>query len=172
MIRIDISKCTGCKMCEVACAFYHTGTTGRVRSRIKVINLFEIGIDGPVVCQQCKERYCMVCQQNAISIGKNGQIIISHTVCNYCNKCVISCPIGAIELFGETYYVCDLCGGDPRCVKECTEDAIVYLPGDSEIVSLKDSKKSSKAKNVSEKQSDFIRSSSQSIRKKWREKHA
>lgn len=172
MIRIDISKCTGCRMCEVACAFYHSGTTGRVRSRIKLINLFEIGIDGPVVCQQCKERYCLVCKENAISIGNKGQIIISHTVCNYCNKCVRSCPIGAIELYNETYHVCDLCGGDPRCVKECTEEAINYLPRESEIVSLKYFKERSKAKNVSEKQSDYIRVSSQSIRKKWRKKNA
>lgn len=172
MIKVDVSKCTGCRMCEVACAFYHTGTTARVKSRIKLINLYETGIDGPVVCQQCKERYCVDCPEGAISIGKFGQTIISHTVCSYCNKCVRSCPIGAIELFEETYYVCDLCGGDPRCVKECTEGAIEYFPMISEIVSLKDFEEKSKGKCVSEKQSDYIRASGQNIRKKWREKHA
>ncbi len=172
MIKVEVAKCTGCRMCEVSCAFYHTGTTGRAKSRIKVINLYETGIDGPVVCQQCKERYCMDCPDNAMSIGENGQIIISHTVCSYCNKCVRSCPIGAIELFDDCYYVCDLCGGDPRCVKECTEGAIEYLPQESECVSLKDFKETSKSKNTSNKRSYYIMSLGQNIRKKWREKHA
>jgi len=172
MIRISIEKCTGCKMCEVACVFYHTGTTGRNKSRIKVVNLYEIGIDGPVVCQQCKERYCMICPDNAISKGKNGQINISHTVCSYCDKCVVACPIGAIELFEETYLVCDLCGGDPKCVKVCTEKAIEYFPDESEIISLKTYRENYKNKTVGQKQSDFIYGSGQIIRKKWRKDHA
>ncbi|MFC2132854.1 4Fe-4S dicluster domain-containing protein [Bacteroidota bacterium] len=172
MIKIDISKCTGCRMCETACVFFHTGRTGRFKSRIKVINIYEDGIDGPVVCQQCIERYCTECPENAISIGRNGQVIISHTVCNYCNKCIRACPIGAIELYDETYHVCDLCGGSPRCVEDCTEGAIVYLPNESESISLEEFKKNSKGKNNSERQLNFVKSSGFFLRKKWREKHA
>ena len=88
MIKIDIAKCTGCRMCETSCSFFHSGQTGRLMSRIKVVNIYETGIDGPVVCQQCRERYCMVCHLNAMSIGEYGQVVISHTVCIQCDKCM------------------------------------------------------------------------------------
>ena len=41
MIRIDAARCTGCRCCEAACAFHHTGSGGRVLSRIRVVNLYE-----------------------------------------------------------------------------------------------------------------------------------
>ena len=172
MIKIDIAKCTGCRMCETSCSFFRSGQTSRLRSRIKVVNIYETGIDGPVVCQQCKERFCMVCPVNAMSIGENGQIIISHTICIHCNKCMNSCPIGAIELYEDVYYVCDLCGGSPKCVESCSEKAITYIALESDSVSLADFKKESKRKNVSEKQANFIMQSGKSLRKKWRKENA
>lgn len=172
MIKIDIAKCTGCRMCETACSFYHSGQTSRLKSRIKVINIYETGLDGPVVCQQCSERYCMVCPVEAISIGAKGQIIISHTACIQCNKCMNACPIGAIELYKETYHVCDLCGGSPKCVEACSEEAVTYLPLVSESVSLESFKNESKGKNISERQANFIMQSGKGLRKKWREEHA
>ena len=36
MLKIDISKCSGCRRCEVHCSFYHTGKVGRTHSRIRV----------------------------------------------------------------------------------------------------------------------------------------
>jgi len=172
MIFVDIAKCTGCRMCETACSFYHSGQTSRLKSRIKVINIYETGIDGPVVCQQCKERYCTDCPSNAISVGEFGQIIISHTVCSHCNKCVKSCPIGAIEQHDDIYYVCDLCGGTPNCVAACSESAISYQPELSETISLEDLKERAKGKNVSEKQANFILQAGVELRKKWRKQHA
>jgi len=172
MIKIDIAKCTGCRMCETSCSFFHSGQTGRLMSRIKVVNIYETGIDGPVVCQQCRERYCMVCHVNAMSIGEYGQVVISHTVCIQCDKCMNACPIGAIEHNEDIYLVCDLCGGSPKCVENCSEKAIIYDPLESESVSLEDFKKESKRKNASEKQANFIMLSGKSLRKKWREEHA
>lgn len=172
MIKIDIAKCTGCRMCETSCSFYHSAQTSRMKSRIKVINIYETGVDGPVVCQQCTERYCMECSVNAMSIGKNGQIIISHTVCIQCNKCMNACPIGAIEHYEEIYHVCDLCGGSPKCVEDCSEQAIMYAESESESVSLKDFKIETKGKNVSERQANFIMQSGIGLRKKWRKENA
>jgi len=56
MIRVDLSRCTGCRRCEAACAFFHTGRINPELARLKVVHLYETGIDGPVVCQQCEER--------------------------------------------------------------------------------------------------------------------
>lgn len=68
----------------------------------------------------------MVCPENALSLGAYGQIICSPTVCTLCGACEKACPIGAVELFQDYVYVCDLCGGEPRCVTACTEGALTW----------------------------------------------
>lgn len=151
MIRVDLSKCTGCQRCETACSFVHTGRINNHLARIKVLNLYESGLDSPVVCVQCKERYCMHCPENALSLGKYGQVIVSPTLCKSCGVCEKACPIGALEIFNKFVYVCDLCGGKPKCVDACTEGAIVYEPESIEHVSLEKIKKETVKMNPSEK---------------------
>jgi Fe-S-cluster-containing hydrogenase component 2 len=77
------------------------------------------------------------------------------------------CPIGAIELYEEIPHVCDLCGGDPRCVKACTLDAIQYEPDVIERVSLKDYKKGSRNLNPEEKRLRYALASAQDLRDHW-----
>lgn len=168
MIKIDIGNCTGCRCCETACSFYHTGQINRSKSRIKVVHQYETGVDGPVVCRQCKERYCLECDEKAITVGALGQIKISYNLCNLCKKCVKNCPIGAIELFDEYIFVCDLCGGSPKCVEACTEKAILYAPEESDAVSLEERKKESKKLNVSERRTNFIDKLGINLRQEWR----
>ncbi len=167
MIQVDISKCTGCRMCETTCTMYHTGRINRNMARIKVVQLFQIGIDGPVLCLQCQDRFCLDCPSNAISIGRKGEIIISPALCTLCGKCVKNCPIGAIELFDNFVYVCDLCGGSPKCVEACTEGIITYTP-ESERLSLNDFKDEVKKRNPSEKRKQYIEILGSEVRKKWR----
>ena len=69
MITLDLAKCSGCSRCEVNCSFFHSGKIGRAGARIKVVKVEEIGIDYPLVCQQCSERYCTKCPENAIEVG-------------------------------------------------------------------------------------------------------
>jgi Fe-S-cluster-containing hydrogenase component 2 len=136
-------------------------------ARMYVVNLYHIGIDGPVVCQQCEERYCMDCPSNAITLGKLGQLVISPALCTLCGKCERNCPIGAIQMFNKFIYVCDLCGGSPKCIEVCTEEAISYIP-DSEKPSFKNIKESVKDMNPSEKQKQYIETLGEIIRSKWR----
>ena len=172
MIYVDISKCTGCRSCESACAFFHSGKVGNCISRIKVMNLYELGIDGPVVCIQCEERYCMSCLTKALSIGPLGQVIVSPTLCTLCDACTKNCSIGAIEKFGDFIYVCDLCGGMPKCVEACTEQAITYLLGTGKHASLAELKKETRNMNLSQKRHAYIERQGLELRKRWREKRA
>lgn len=171
MIQVDLSKCTGCRSCETACSFYRTGKVSRHLSRIKVMHIYETGIDGPVTCVQCDERYCLSCPENALKIGDMGQVIVSPTICTRCEVCVTKCPIGAIELFDDIVYVCDLCGGRPRCVEACTEGAILFKPDSSNGRSLAEIKGRTKGMNPSEKRREYIESLGEEIREKWRVLH-
>ncbi len=134
-------------------------------------NLYSSGIDGPVVCTQCKERYCLDCPENALSVGSMGQIVVSPTVCTLCQKCERNCPIGAIEIFDDIVYVCDLCGGSPKCTEACTEAAITFVPQQEKPVSLEQIKKETKKKklNTVERRAEYIQRSGKELVKKWRD---
>jgi len=167
MITLELAKCSGCSRCEVNCSFFHSGKIGRSGARIKVVKIEDIGIDYPVVCQQCQERYCTKCPEKAIEVGALGQVIVSPTLCTACGACELMCPIGAIELYEEIPLVCDLCGGDPRCVKACTLDAIHDEADVSGAVSLKDFKKSSRGLSPEGKRLSYAMTLSRELRDSW-----
>ncbi len=132
---------------------------------------YRTGIDSPVVCQQCEERYCLECPVDALSIGESGQVIASPTVCTLCGSCVRQCPIGAIEIHNEIVYVCDLCGGKPKCVEACTEGAIVFST-EGNNPSLMQFKVNTEKMNPSEKRFYYVEELGKEQRKIWSEKHA
>ena len=59
-----------------------------------------------------------------------GAKVIDHEECILCEACVTACPYGAIRIIersGETKIIkCDLCKGDPECVKQCESGAILF----------------------------------------------
>ena len=77
------------------------------------------------------------------------------------------CPIGAIELYEEIPLVCDICGGDPRCVKACTLDAIHYERDVTGAISLKEFKKASRGLSPEEKRLRYAMTLSRELRDSW-----
>ncbi len=167
MLIIDYEKCSGCRRCEVHCSFFHSGKTGHLGARIKVEKMEGIGIDIPVVCHQCKEHYCTRCPQNAVSITERGGIEVSPTLCNLCGACETLCPIGAIEIYNSIPYVCDLCGGEPRCVAACAMGAITLDPEIKQQVSLAGFKKKTRSLSPARKRYEFALEAGRVLRDKW-----
>jgi carbon-monoxide dehydrogenase iron sulfur subunit len=171
LIKVDLRRCTGCRKCEVAGSFFHTGKVSRQLARIKVLHLYETGIDGPVACVQCEEKYCLKCPENALSLGSMGQIVVSPTVCTLCGTCEKACPIGAIEIYNGIVYVCDLCGGKPKCVEACTEGAIT-LVGEERGPSLGAIRKKAGKMKPYQKRLHYLKNQGMAIRELWSGKNA
>lgn len=130
VLLVQPEKCTGCRTCEMMCSFTHTGEFNPTRSRITVFNFDKVGFSSPIVCQQCSVAACMaVCPVGAISKDENtGAMIVDDAKCLRCKMCTIACPFGAVlyDYVSDTITKCDLCGGDPTCVKFCPSGAISY----------------------------------------------
>jgi len=114
--------------CELYCSFKFYKTHNPARARIHVIRS-EPYIDAPIICLQCG--LCISsCPNGAISRNrKTGAIVVDEKKCTGCSLCVSSCPIGMITIDPVTHVAikCDLCGGDPECVKRCPEGTLQYI---------------------------------------------
>ncbi|MEN6460540.1 MAG: 4Fe-4S dicluster domain-containing protein [Syntrophomonas sp.] len=130
ILVVQPEKCTGCRTCELTCSFFHTGESNPMRSRITVINFDKVGFAAPIVCQQCSSAACMaVCPVGAITKdAATGAMTVDDAKCLRCKMCTIACPFGATlyDYQSDIVAKCDLCGGDPECVKLCPSGAISY----------------------------------------------
>ena len=68
VIKIDYSKCVGCRTCEMVCSLKHEADVNPFRSRIKVVKWEEEGRAVPMNCRQCEAAPCeAICPVKAIS---------------------------------------------------------------------------------------------------------
>jgi phenylglyoxylate dehydrogenase beta subunit len=128
-IAFDALKCDGCNECMVACAQAKSGTGDIARSRIEVLTSngsFELAM-----CRQCGDPRCV---QNcpAAALEKNsatGIIDWDETKCVDCLLCTVGCSYAGISHDRVAGHVtkCDLCEGDPACVKACEPGALRYV---------------------------------------------
>lgn len=127
-IKCYEDKCTGCKLCSVMCASFHYKSFNPRHGRIKIIKE-EPDIDIPIVCRQCKNPRCMdACEESAIILENNTVKVIDEK-CIGCGRCVDACPFGAIFMHPTLNKAikCDLCNGDPECVKWCPVSALEVI---------------------------------------------
>jgi anaerobic carbon-monoxide dehydrogenase iron sulfur subunit len=122
---LDIAKCTGCKICELACSAKHFEVFNPKKAHLKVIDSNkETGREKELVsctlCLNCVKS----CPAEAILYDGN-YLTISEDVCTGCGQCVSICPQKIIYLNGnQTAAIPDFCGGNPVCVEWCPHKAI------------------------------------------------
>ncbi|KZX17264.1 ferredoxin [Methanobrevibacter cuticularis] len=51
-------------------------------------------------------------------------IVVNQEDCIKCGACEGTCPSAAIELENQKVVYCDICGGEPKCVDICPQDAL------------------------------------------------
>ena len=136
VLMIDYEKCTGCRLCEQVCSVKHEGVSNPARSRISVVKWEEEGLYIPMACQQCESAPCIsACPTNTYSRDEHlGRVVTDYDRCIGCKTCVVVCPFGAVgfDPVAKRIISCDLCDGNPVCVKFCATEALQYVD-DSEI---------------------------------------
>jgi len=84
---------------------------------------------------------CCSCCCGAINAHRNGTPMlassgyvseVNHELCIGCKMCVAACPFGAAKWDSKRgrVFKCNLCHGDPQCVRFCYTKAVDYLKPD------------------------------------------
>jgi len=130
-------------MCEMACSVNKTGTFSSRLSRIWIETEARVGKDVPHVCQQnikaCRKggnpqpqciEACPISGETDPPIFWDGSlsrvVLRPGEACRGCVACMTACRFQAIRVhpLDGSPLKCDLCGGDPECVKICVTEAI------------------------------------------------
>lgn len=151
---IDLTKCTGCHTCEVACKMENNtfpqlsplpvkSAWGSAQVNWRRVLEIESGRFPNVKrsfytmsCHHCAHPACMAsCPADAISKrGQDGIVLIDQSKCIGCKYCATACPYGAPQ-FNETTGLMEKCtfcvhridaGLEPACVTSCLGGALQW----------------------------------------------
>lgn len=130
ILTADQDRCDGCGECVIACEAARGPASAASGPCIAVISLQDDRLWLPMFCQQCRDAPCAsTCPTGALSRDHDMAMVkLDQRRCVGCGICLMSCPFGAIHLDPKVNKTskCDLCGGDPACVKKCQARALVF----------------------------------------------
>ncbi len=123
-IARELSRCSGCRKCEIVCSLFHEKRVWPEASRIRVF-MFVPGAEFPHFCAQCEDYPCVQsCPVGALSVSnRTGAVLVKPKKCIACGECIDACPGRIPHMHPKENYIliCDLCRGFPQCVKVCHE---------------------------------------------------
>jgi formate dehydrogenase beta subunit len=152
---IDVSKCTGCRSCQLACKQWNQQPAKQTENRgtyqnppdlqsntWTLIRFQEVADKDGVKwlfrkdgCMHCTDAACVkVCPSGALHYTEYGTVGIHHERCIGCKECVTACPFDIPRYDGATdkIYKCDLCltriqaALEPACVKACPTGTLKF----------------------------------------------
>jgi anaerobic carbon-monoxide dehydrogenase iron sulfur subunit len=122
---LDFQKCTGCKLCQLACSAKHQGIFNPKKAHLRVIDHYTktgrvTELKSCTLCLKCAD----TCPVEAITL-KGQWLTIDDGLCTGCGDCVDVCPEGIIFLNDQnTAAIPNFCEGNPFCVEWCPHGAI------------------------------------------------
>jgi len=148
-ILIDVTKCTACEKCVVACV-ERNGGDRRVAERDRAVTVDGLSADrkstvlkvadgrfARKACMHCLEPSCVsACLVGGLTKTPEGPVVYDRDKCIGCRYCMLACPfhIPRYEWDNTIPYVakCDLCfdriaqNQQPACVGACPEGALKF----------------------------------------------
>ena len=124
----DITRCTGCKACQVACKDKNNLPEGDYYRRVDIFEYEGHTVRYSGACNHCEEPLCAAaCLTGAMHKAADGTVQHADGLCIGCGACVWSCPYGAPHFSrGKGLsQKCDACadlrekGQSPACVQAC-----------------------------------------------------
>jgi len=97
---------------------------------MRVVKFDRVGVAVPLFCLNCEEGFCReICPTKALQRDKKtGALVLNEERCVRCRACTMVCPFLGLQVLSEGKVVkCDLCDGDPYCVKYCETGALRYV---------------------------------------------
>ncbi|MHA2378997.1 MAG: 4Fe-4S dicluster domain-containing protein [Candidatus Thorarchaeota archaeon] len=129
-LTVDFTKCTGCRICELACSARQEGKFQPSLARLRIVKYDDLGVDIPNVCGPCETAPCVdVCPVYAMRRNPVSRMTyLDSDKCILCKSCAGACVNGVIQLDTHRMRIikCDHCDGDPECAKICPTGAINY----------------------------------------------
>lgn len=93
-----------------------------------------------MTCLQCETALCLeVCPtEGLIRDPLTNAVVVDESACVGCRMCVAACPFGNIHFENKRQVAakCNLCHGDPECVRNCMAGALHYCDI-NELASIK-----------------------------------
>lgn len=141
MPSLRADRCTGCRLCELACVEDHFGPVpGHDLNHPLVFERRRLAIRpaGPSwrlqACDHCAPHPCVsVCPHFALLAWPGGAVSLRADRCTGCGACVAACDRHALRRVSALSLAikCDGCGArgaSPACVAACPEDALFMVP--------------------------------------------
>lgn len=147
-ILIDITRCTGCEECVLACKEEYDLGPDRLRpgqqavdglSATRFSTILRLPHDHFVrqQCRHCLEPACVsACLVGAMQKTPEGPVIYDSELCMGCRYCLVACPYGIPryewDAAAPLVRKCTLChsriveGKEPACVEACPEEALLF----------------------------------------------
>ncbi|MCW4000776.1 MAG: thiamine pyrophosphate-dependent enzyme [Candidatus Bathyarchaeota archaeon] len=126
-VECDSVKCVGCDICEYACSFEKEKVFSPLKARIRSLRVKQLQ-NTAVTCHACLNAPCIAaCPEDALSQNRQtGVVTVDEDKCKGCGWCIEACQYGALTFHPTTHkpLICDVCGGDPKCIPACPESAL------------------------------------------------
>ena len=104
----------------MVCSLFHFRIINTEKSAIRIHkDDLDTSLNTPVLCHQCKKMKCLN-GEKVMEAQERKKFIWNKTRAE-------RCPFNALSVLEEEAFHCNLCGGNPQCVKVCTPGAIQVI---------------------------------------------
>lgn len=138
---MDLSRCVGCRACEIGCKNEYKITGDRRRRVIEIADGNQVTEYISMACNHCSSPACMaVCPNKCYSKRRDGIVVHNPSHCDGCKTCVAACPFDAPKFSSATGKIdkCNMCVGRqdqglrPACISACITGALRLIEIDED----------------------------------------